>query len=150
MVCMKEPTRDERIVGLYKGLLPASEIAKQFDVSERQVQRIVKAAGVSRTQSESYRLAIKQGRMKYYKKPDHLKVKRLALSVKLRHEILKRDGFACVQCGSTPKDGIRLEIDHKDSDIRNNLPDNLQVLCNLCNRGKAVADDRYSYLDRQR
>jgi hypothetical protein len=129
--------RDQEIVKRYQADEHARKIAQDFDISERQVQRIVSKAGVSRSISQSYSLAIEQGRMKYYKKPEHLKKRRKTLTLKARYTILNRDDFTCVQCGSRPDDGIRLEIDHIDEDATNNVLDNLQTLCNLCNQGKA-------------
>jgi 5-methylcytosine-specific restriction endonuclease McrA len=138
-ISMKELTRDERIVGLYKALHPATEIARDFGISDRQVQRIVYKAGVSRTQSESYRLAIEQGRMKYIRIPEHLKQHRKRLSDKTRYLVLSRDNFRCVTCGGTAQDCHRIEIDHIDNDPSNNDISNLQTLCSRCNKGKAWA-----------
>lgn len=59
----------------------------------------------------------------------------------LRYEILKRDGARCALCGATKEDGRVMNVDHKlplrkfpDLSLE---PDNLQVLCNACNHGKA-------------
>ncbi len=129
--------RDEQIIQRYKNGDYPTNIAKDYGISDRQVQRILKKAGASRTQSESYRLAIKQGRMKYYHKPEHLKVHRKTITTKLRYYILERDNHTCQSCGSTIRDGVRIEIDHINNDATNNDPHNLQVLCNLCNQGKS-------------
>lgn len=130
-------TRDEEITEKYVSGLSAVEISATCNVTPRQVQRIVKKAGKSRTQSESYILAIKRGRMVYYRKPEHLKRKRKTLSLKLRYAILERDNRTCQSCGGTVVDGLRIEIDHIDDDATNNDPSNLQVLCNHCNQGKS-------------
>lgn len=56
----------------------------------------------------------------------------------LRLRVLERDGFSCVFCGQTVRDGARLEIDHRlpvASGGRSVL-ENLQTLCFECNRGK--------------
>lgn len=55
-------------------------------------------------------------------------------------QALERDGHRCGSCGAAPKDGIRIVVDHikplgKFWDLRLSL-DNLQVLCDDCNRGK--------------
>ena len=42
----------------------------------------------------------------------------------------------CQICGYTA-DILPLEIDHIDGDATNNDLNNLQVLCTLCNKGKA-------------
>lgn len=66
------------------------------------------------------------------------KKKRVAISGKVRYQVLQRDNSTCQRCGKTPKDGVKLEADHKipvewggSTDI-----DNLWTLCNLCNNGK--------------
>ena len=56
---------------------------------------------------------------------------------KLRHEVFKRDGYRCRECGAS-KDETSLEIDHIVPVARggtNNI-DNLQTLCRECNRMK--------------
>ena len=59
----------------------------------------------------------------------------------LRYEILARDRI-CQLCGAT-KERERLEVDHivPRSKGGTNDPDNLQVLCAPCNRGKSNRDD---------
>lgn len=63
---------------------------------------------------------------------------------KLRYKILKRYGRRCMCCGATPDTGAVMHVDHIKP--RANCPklaldpDNLQVLCSLCNKGKAAWD----------
>ena len=59
----------------------------------------------------------------------------------LRYEILTRDRV-CQLCGAT-REQERLEVDHivPRSKGGTNDPDNLQVLCAPCNRGKSNRDD---------
>ena len=126
----------QELANRYKDGEHSAKLATEYGISARQVQRIVKELGVNRTISESYTLAIKQGRMKYYHKPEHLKKKRKTIGEKLRYAILTRDNFSCVLCGKRARDGVRIEVDHIDEDATNNDESNLQVLCNLCNKGK--------------
>lgn len=63
---------------------------------------------------------------------------------KLRYLALKYAGGRCALCGRSAKDGVTLHVDHiiplsKDWSQRNN-PDNLQVLCEDCNKGKSNDD----------
>ncbi len=56
-----------------------------------------------------------------------------------RFAILQRDNFRCQYCGKTPKDDIKLEVDHivplcKDG---TDTDDNLITACFDCNRSKA-------------
>jgi 5-methylcytosine-specific restriction endonuclease McrA len=61
--------------------------------------------------------------------------------LKLRYEVLKAYGAVCMCCGDTG----RIVIDHIKS--RRRYPelqlefDNLQVLCNRCNKGKSYDDE---------
>ena len=56
---------------------------------------------------------------------------------KLRHEVFKRDGYRCRECGAS-KDETSLEIDHILPVAKGgtNDIDNLQTLCRECNRMK--------------
>ena len=56
----------------------------------------------------------------------------------LRYEILKRDGFKCVLCGCSAKDGAKLHVDHiiPISKGGKTVPSNLRTLCDQCNWGK--------------
>jgi 5-methylcytosine-specific restriction endonuclease McrA len=59
---------------------------------------------------------------------------------RLRMKVLEKRGTRCECCGARPEDGVRIHIDHIKP--RRRFPElaldesNLQVLCNLCNRGK--------------
>lgn len=64
---------------------------------------------------------------------------RAGISQSLRFQILQRDGYRCRYCGRSPKDGVKLEIDHiipvskgGTNDVRN-----LVTACQQCNRGKS-------------
>ena len=60
-------------------------------------------------------------------------------AIKLRHEVLDRDGYKCVQDGATPeKDGVTLQIHHIKyvSQGGNNDLDNLVTLCHICHAGR--------------
>jgi len=64
--------------------------------------------------------------------------KRVGINDKLRYAVLHRDGSVCQRCGRTPKDGIKLVVDHKipvDWGGKTEL-DNLWPLCTECNGGK--------------
>ncbi len=66
--------------------------------------------------------------------------------IELRYQVLRSSDGRCCLCGSGAADGARLNVDHVKP--RRSHPSlalsrsNLQVLCNLCNRGKGNrADD---------
>jgi hypothetical protein len=73
------------------------------------------------------------------------KTTRREISLSLRYEVLKRDGFRCVKCGRSPATEVevQLHIDH----IRpwanggETIFSNLQCLCSKCNLGKSNRHD---------
>lgn len=133
-------TRDKHqgIVALYKtGQYTTEQIAINYNVTVRQVQRIASKYGVIRTIAESNKL---MAPLKHYHTiPLELRRKqRKYISNKRRFEIIAAHPY-CNNCGMRPADGIRLEVDHIDEDATNNEATNLQVLCGACNTGKSHA-----------
>lgn len=63
---------------------------------------------------------------------------RQPISDRIRHEVFKRDGYRCRECGASKDEGATLEIDHIIPIAKGgtNDIDNLQTLCKKCNRGK--------------
>lgn len=60
-------------------------------------------------------------------------------AIKLRHQILDRDGYKCADDGKTPdNDGVTLQIHHLKfvSQGGDNSPDNLITLCADCHAGR--------------
>lgn len=64
--------------------------------------------------------------------------KRRSVSVGIRFQVFKRDGYCCQICGRSARNGAVLEVDHIHPRAKggSNDPDNLQTLCWDCNRGK--------------
>ena len=64
--------------------------------------------------------------------------KRNPLDLKLRHEVFKRDGYKCVECGAINKEKM-LHCDHIISVAQGGTDemDNLQTLCDDCNLAKS-------------
>ena len=71
------------------------------------------------------------------------KYQRALMTDSLRYDIMKRDGFKCVICGATAKDGVKLHVDHivPVSKGGKTVPDNLRTLCANCNLGKRAKYD---------
>ena len=67
------------------------------------------------------------------------KNKRKGFPLKLRFQVLMRDGFRCVYCGATAKDA-RLHIDHINPYSKGGLTviENLVTACEFCNIGKGA------------
>lgn len=119
---------------LYKsGQYTTEYIAKLYNISTRQVQRIARIEGVIRTQAEANRVAAPLKH--YHKVPNELKIKRKHLTRKLRYKLISEHPY-CATCGLSVKDGIRLEVDHINENPHDNDLKNLQVLCNMCSQGK--------------
>lgn len=63
---------------------------------------------------------------------------------RLRMQVLVKRGARCECCGATPKDGVRMHVDHIKP--RRLFPalaleeSNLQILCEACNHGKGNWD----------
>lgn len=127
--------KHQTIARIYKsGKVTTENIAKQFLLTPRQVQRICKNAGVIRSQAEANRIAAP---LKNYRTvPDEFKVKRKHITSKIRYQVISSHPY-CAVCGMRPNDGVRLEVDHIDEDPTNNILSNLQVLCTKCNTGKS-------------
>ena len=129
--------RNNLIVSYYLKGLSSGEIFElaNWDLSIRQIQRIIKEAGITRDQKTAFRMAIDKGRVTYHKKPKGELKHRKRLSTAARMKVLKKYDYRCQLCGATAKDA-RIQIDHKDEDPSNNDEDNLWVLCEECNKGK--------------
>ncbi len=63
----------------------------------------------------------------------------------LRYDIMRRDGFRCVLCGRTARDGVKLHVDHIKpvSKGGKTVSSNLRTLCDACNFGKRDKYDEY-------
>lgn len=61
------------------------------------------------------------------------------IPLKMRVEVMNRDGLKCLWCGRSAVDGIKLEVDHVISEVFGGKTtyDNLGTLCNECNLGKS-------------
>lgn len=62
----------------------------------------------------------------------------MAVSTKLRWQVLKRDQFTCRYCGASAPD-VKLEVDHITPKSKGGLDhiSNLTTACEECNRGKS-------------
>jgi 5-methylcytosine-specific restriction endonuclease McrA len=83
---------------------------------------------------EGFLIKVKKGVYKY--DPDFVLKKELDdFTPELKKLILERDGYKCVICGRTEKEGYELHVDHilpKDKGGKATL-ENGQTLCSVCN-----------------
>ena len=73
--------------------------------------------------------------------PNKIKSKRKRTHIPrgLKHEVFKRDGYKCVECGASKDDGATLHVDHKVPVSKGGTDElsNLQTLCSDCNLNKS-------------
>jgi 5-methylcytosine-specific restriction endonuclease McrA len=126
------------IVALYKsGKFTSEQIAINYNITPKTVQRVAKKYGAIRTLAESNKLMAKHKNYKHI--PTEYKVRRKHLTNKLRYSIINKQPY-CTNCGMKPSEGVRLEVDHINNNSADNNLSNLQVLCQLCNTGKSHLD----------
>lgn len=70
------------------------------------------------------------------------RVERAKVSNELRQEIFERDGYTCVNCGSTEKESLEIDYIMPIAKGGKTEPDNLQTLCRDCNIRKGNDIDR--------
>lgn len=126
---------EDRIKELYLEGSSCLEIAELLGLGARRVQRFIQKQGITRDKSETFLNAIKRGRMVYTKMPKEQLKNRKRIQHKERYAIFEKYGFKCCKCGNTAKEA-RIQIDHIDNNPSNNALDNLQVVCEPCNKGK--------------
>lgn len=127
----------QEIIQHYKDYdMKLSDLAKKYEITPRTIERVCKEAGVNRDAHTAKQMASKFRDYQKIASGRRLNRKRLTLPLKLRAKILMENPRRCAMCGITPELGGVLEIDHKDGDPRNNREDNLQILCDACNKGK--------------
>ena len=75
----------------------------------------------------------------WFKKEKKTKRRRTHIPKGMRHEVFKRDGYKCVECGASRDDGATLHVDHKIPVSKGGTDelDNLQTLCQDCNLNKS-------------
>jgi 5-methylcytosine-specific restriction endonuclease McrA len=89
---------------------------------------------IRKLHQEGFLIKVKKGVYKY--DPDYVSKKELdEFTPELKKLILERDGYKCVICGRTEKEGYELHVDHilpKDKGGKATL-ENGQTLCSICN-----------------
>jgi DNA-binding transcriptional regulator LsrR (DeoR family) len=83
MIVFNTKTRDAKICQLYESRkFTTEQIADEYGIKPRTVQKIVERAGIIRSHAEAQRVASKLRR--YHRIPTHLKKQRQSLSVQSR------------------------------------------------------------------
>lgn len=118
--------------------MSVSSLAKKYGICPRTIERYMHKAGILREPTSARKMAAK------YRDYSHLKAQKLltarrTIPLKLRYKILREHPY-CAICGVTADAGGLLQIDHKNNNSGDNRPDNLQVLCSECNKGKYWAE----------
>jgi hypothetical protein len=70
-----------------------------------------------------------------------------SIPLRLRYEVLQRDGFTCSICGRSPAScrGLKLHVDHIKPESKGGPTErgNLRTLCEDCNLGKGALEERH-------
>ena len=101
------------------------DITKSQDFGYVEIMRIIDSVSTRRVDRKTYqRLA---------------SAERGVLTDSMRYDVMKRDGFRCVLCGMSSKDGAILHVDHiiPVSKGGKTVMSNLRTLCERCNLGKS-------------
>lgn len=89
---------------------------------------------IRKLHQEGFLIKVKKGVYKY--DPDYVSKKELYdFTPELKKLIIERDGYKCVVCGRTEREGYELHVDHilpKDKGGKATL-ENGQTLCSICN-----------------
>ncbi|MEW6013187.1 MAG: HNH endonuclease [Elusimicrobiota bacterium] len=89
---------------------------------------------IRKLHQEGFLIKVRKGVYRY--DPDFVNIKELDdFTPELKEKILERDGYKCVICGRTKREGYELHVDHilpKDKGGKATL-ENGQTLCSICN-----------------
>jgi len=134
---------------LYSDGMSGQEISEYIEretgeqITPRSVQRIVQKFGETRDIKTAFANAITKGRVVWQLEVDKKRreTNREQINRGLRYEILKRDHFACVLCGSKEL----LQVDHVVARINGGKSEekNLRTLCLECNVGKRISEKEF-------
>jgi len=106
-------------------------IAKEFGISTRQVQRIVKNAGVAKTLTERNREMAPFKSYSEKKLPKQITEYRKFIPQDMRYLYLQANPI-CSVCGIKRGFGFRMEIIVKNLKCSPNDPTNLKTMCRRC------------------
>jgi 5-methylcytosine-specific restriction endonuclease McrA len=89
---------------------------------------------IRKLHQDGFLIKVRKGIYKY--DPDFINKKELEdFTPEIKKAILERDGYKCVICGRTAKEGYELQVDHilpKDKGGKATI-ENGQTLCSICN-----------------
>lgn len=116
--------------------MSVKEIAAMSGVTARTVERWAAKAGIVRELQTAQSMSARYRDYVSVSSKQKLNInKRKPIRPAVRSLLLETYPY-CMQCGITPEQGVRLEIDHINNDPSDNRMENLQVLCRSCNMGK--------------
>lgn len=119
--------------------MSVKEIAAMSGVTARTVERWAAKAGIVRELQTAQSMSARYRDYVSVSSKQKLNInKRKPIRRAVRLLLLETYPY-CMQCGATPEQGVRLEIDHINNDPSDNRMENLQVLCRSCNMGKFQA-----------
>lgn len=116
-------------------MTPARRAAKKRKRELRQIEELEKSYDDTYHRIELNTVASSMDSKKFYNTPEWKQ---------LRYRVLREYGPVCMLCGSSPRTGAVVQVDHiRPRSIYPELAfdfHNLQVLCKICNEGKSNID----------
>lgn len=99
---------------------------------ERKRQKAEKSAELARQQLEKEKALSER--------QHYIAEQRRLVTASVRYEVMRRDHFRCVLCGSTAQNGTTLHVDHIIPLAKGGTSEmaNLRTLCDRCNLGKGT------------
>lgn len=129
---MKVEERNKKIIEEYlSGKVFTQAIAKKYRLTSRQVQRIVKEAGVSKTLAERNREVAPFKSYSEFLLPPIIKEYRKYLSQDTRQMYLSANP-QCEECKILRGHGVRMEVTFRNPKNFDSVVTNLKTLCRKC------------------
>lgn len=126
--------RNQQIIKLYtSGTTTTEQIAKQFSVTPRTIQRIAKAEGVVRTVAQANAIAAPLKKYKNLTIPKKIQEYKKTLTYQMRKNILDRIGnHVCSKCGIERYGGCIFEVVFHSQNHYDFSPENTAAICRNC------------------
>lgn len=93
---------------------------------------------------KQYKLEWQRKKRKEFKEKYGYSLERYYDNKGLREEVLKRDGYKCIECGMTAEEHLKkwnrpITIHHKNKNHKDNRLENMETLCLSCHGRKDIS-----------
>lgn len=118
---------------VFQSLMPLIQFAIVLWAAETILTMLIKEHRKSKKKKEREKRRLEYQDRRMANDEERAKVTRA-----MRYDVLRRDGFRCVEGGRGREDGVKLHVDHIKPVSRGgkSVISNLQTLCEDCNCGK--------------